>query len=1725
VAMDYEQGSGARDYGMDERGYASDETEDLYEVEPTSKELLTQHVRPGGVVGINKGKPERQNDRQRIANQRAIETRRVDLAKKAKVAVGAKEQWQREDLKARDLEGDYYAVEERFRALDGESKKHHHPPKAMIEELVELEGQSQVALENFQMQSEIAEREKKMLELAERQRDSADLAAYKDKGMAKSVVKDNRLEQRTAKATAIKRSRKEQKDAGKLKMAQEARMTKQQEITQKARELQAKQTKQTISNYKDAKIKVQATTKTKQEADVLMKKVEQEQWQDRTDAMLELKANTDQAAALLRGVNHKLEVKRLALERANKKEFNDILQQGENPHEVFRRRAIDEKVEKKRVNRIALRKEEMNRIAANMIVEDEGARKKEKVARQHAEFDQAFQKEQGRAATETKVKNHLVSRTRGNVEMVDPTGRSLRIDPSQVTTIKDHSFGLGKSIRAMDKPEDRLRIIQKIQAKRGNGKVTSDPRFVPKKTIADSDGEEEVTGEDAMLEPEATPPGADALFDDDEEEELPDLDDEDEEAKAAKEAEGQQKKGFGVPKRSKLEQVYLAQARQRQKMNITQDQIVWGKRFEGQPFLSEPATILFKDFEVDRRETRRIVLTNVTFSFNSFKIQSLPDEVKDFFEIMYTKPGRMSAGMTCAINITFHPKVNKDIIVELPFLASTGPFFVPLVCTCKKTVPSVATQLIPFENVVLGDSQTYDLIVRNDGALPAEFTLEPLRKYKNDKSKKKKKEKKEKADGGDSSSSSSSSDEESDDELEGSGKRPESEFELMHAAAIVTAKAEGTKEGEPITFQKKGVIEPYSQKAVKVVFKPHYPGVLQMPLVMKFSDPKCEDIKLNVKAHALKVPIYIAEPILDFKCCVYNKLYRSRVLLCNRGAVALKMLAEMPKQFDASIESDCGSSVEFNPTLGFVQGRNGHEGIDGEFEVQIKFRPMPGLLQRCGKHAMTLGPTGDMQGEAAGVIAVPVEVFVPDQTLPVYFTLRAQLTTSDISFNIPRELYINPPPANIDLEGDDARRQLVKAGLDSITPFGKIDFKTCYITQGNTVPVRMTNNSALPQKYGFVKLPSEVSVQPNDGFGTILPGETLVQNVIFAPKSAVSYNFNLNLRTTLNREFIVPCTGTGEVPPLRISHTVIDFGATSPHDRCDQNVFIKNEGKVAQQYEFAVPQPKQSFLKVSPVTDTVQPGQTVRVQFSFYPTSKALPAWLTAPAPSAEGCDAPDGDEPAEAVDGEEDAPAEVEVAAAAVDTDTAPDIKESEGKVLISDIKGRDDLLPYTEVDVETNKRKMHEGAPALEPEKWSKHSVWSVPCFCRTVTAKGNGPVQEPLMMMECRTTVVERELIVDKRRIDFGQLAVGKVAVVVLRVRNNSDKEVPLNMQGLNPTGAYSIINALRPIPPRGYRDLQVRYNPNANLHFCETLVLFSTSGKASVALVGQGVSPSLSVDPDEGVLDLGHALAGEKLTKEFTLQNTSVFPLDYHIKPKEKSHTCFTNIEPFMCTPAEGTIPPGEKAVIQASFCADHERPREYVTMFVIDVPNQEQEHTMTLKSRCWGRQGYVLPALPGDNLSMEAPEMVEDAFALPPSLDLEATAPSEQLIRLTFPKPSSSEEPLVKEVIVGTCGITDKEKKGGATAFECVFDQEQEGAQYFQLAGDKGSVSENQQSKITFTFTPPEEFVDTIGNKKAVDDVGQWVEVTVMVNVKSGYVPEGTEDTKQVRIVLRGYVTI
>ena len=81
----------------------------------------------------------------------------------------------------------------------------------------------------------------------------------------------------------------------------------------------------------------------------------------------------------------------------------------------------------------------------------------------------------------------------------------------------------------------------------------------------------------------------------------------------------------------------------------------------------------------------------------------------------------MSAGTSCILEITFTPQVDEDIFGELPLLAATGPFSVPIECTTKKVVPSISTKHVQFDHVVMGETATFSLVVKNAGALPTTY--------------------------------------------------------------------------------------------------------------------------------------------------------------------------------------------------------------------------------------------------------------------------------------------------------------------------------------------------------------------------------------------------------------------------------------------------------------------------------------------------------------------------------------------------------------------------------------------------------------------------------------------------------------------------------------------------------------------------------------------------------------------------------------------------------------------------------------------------------------------------------------------------------------------------------------------------------------------------------------------------------------------------------------------
>lgn len=108
------------------------------------------------------------------------------------------------------------------------------------------------------------------------------------------------------------------------------------------------------------------------------------------------------------------------------------------------------------------------------------------------------------------------------------------------------------------------------------------------------------------------------------------------------------------------------------------------------------------------------------------------------------------------------------------------------------------------------------------------------------------------------------------------------------------------------------------------------------------------------------------------------------------------------------------------------------------------------------------------------------------QSRPVIFTVSAQVTQSDITFD------------------KDA-----------------IEFGPCTTHESVVTTLQLTNTSILPQSFGFINLPSYVDVQPGDGFGELLPNETLSVDVIFSAEKPKEYSFILTIKSAIDKYVVL----------------------------------------------------------------------------------------------------------------------------------------------------------------------------------------------------------------------------------------------------------------------------------------------------------------------------------------------------------------------------------------------------------------------------------------------------------------------------------------------------------------------------------------------------------------------------------------------------------------------------
>jgi hypothetical protein len=88
-------------------------------------------------------------------------------------------------------------------------------------------------------------------------------------------------------------------------------------------------------------------------------------------------------------------------------------------------------------------------------------------------------------------------------------------------------------------------------------------------------------------------------------------------------------------------------------------------------------------------------------------------------------------------------------------------------------------------------------------------------------------------------------------------------------------------------------------------------------------------IPLHLTGRCVDVPIYVEKEAYNMNVMVYDQFYREKIILHNRSSTAMKIQLFFPRDFKPYLE--------FNPTLGFIQG-------NGKFEIWAKLKPDRSIL-------------------------------------------------------------------------------------------------------------------------------------------------------------------------------------------------------------------------------------------------------------------------------------------------------------------------------------------------------------------------------------------------------------------------------------------------------------------------------------------------------------------------------------------------------------------------------------------------------------------------------------------------------------------------------------------------------------------------------------------------------------------------------------------------------------
>ncbi|XP_029292469.1 cilia- and flagella-associated protein 74 isoform X3 [Cottoperca gobio] len=1146
---------------------------------------------------------------------------------------------------------------------------------------------------------------------------------------------------------------------------------------------------------------------------------------------------------------------------------------------------------------------------------------------------------------------------------------------------------------------------------------------------------------------------------------------------------------------------------------------VHGKELKGPPFSSKPKVILFKDFEVGEMYKKKIVLTNISYVTNHCKLLGVSAHAKDFISITFEPPGSLSTGMSCNMQAVFQPLINEDLEGEVQFASAVGPFSVPVRCTIKKCDLEVDSQFIDFGSHVVGQTISWTITLTNKGALATLFSLDTSACLSPETSHVQMASQVSANSCQETSSQNITSNDQSSSVSLGTGElQPKQESQELSEHPEESEASAAGPEGIPETCMfidleaqmdqipsdsgdislgnvREGEIGPFKRIKLEVVFTPTVPGEAKLDFHIKFSDLTSKPIPIQVRGVAVSVPVWVVQPNIDLKICMFDRLYQDRIRVQSSARTALKLTFEVCREMR--------KHMEILPKTGFVQAQS-------SFNAQLKFLPRSSLSKDAKK----------LFDRDTGVLEVPVTVQVAGQVKPIHFTVQAVVTSSDLRFDRT-----------------------------------EVDFGCCSVYNSVKSSVRLTNMSLLPQEFGFVGIPQFIEVQPNDGFGTLLPQETLEIDLIFSANKSKDYKFQLTCKSEINRDFLLSCRAVGVRPPLQLSHSLVQFGATAVGDHSSAVLYLTNHQTSQNQPKQAAPPvvkdtmapviprlfsfslPQDSDISITPAAGRLLPGERCLVQVTFRPTlldqhikEEALRLFHRAKLLREKELERNRHSEQ----ETKKELPVET---SKGKEASVIPTISKVSGKPKTDQLSESPDPA-----DIQPGSEQYGEARASLLLSFTQRCSEYTVPCF----VSDGDPPEEDRqaqpawspfnTLYLELQCSAVQPPLVGTSNNghnvIDFHQLAVGERVIKRFTVQNISKESLDLRSSVLDIDGTFVLLNALRCIRPGEKHTLVLAFSPSLEKKYCETLEVRSQEMTLEITLRGEGVLPVVTSSHPGGLLDFGYVLEKESSSHVLKLQNSSAVAVGFKVllasvcpwRPQGGADLValllggykdskvqldvgtqnYSGRSVFSVGPAEGSIAPGQSQDIPITFQPDHPSVN-YCDRLTIELINKSKVCVLDLRGAASSHNMYLCG---GDPLTVPIESLLPPLLFSQPQL----TAESEVMEKPTIPVLVTLQArysagaliPAVRELQVGCIRSTQPSKKSGDFHWENVASLQQHG---FSVEPSKGTVKTGHKRTITVTWTPqsgykPYDVVETCVPLTLKGDETNVYRVTLMALVST-----------------------